>query len=112
METQKGKIIKIELKITRFPYVKSNKFIFKRGLSKSTVTQMNLIAVQVPWVIVMLVLTCMGVRSSSLFVFPVMSSALANIVIHLTPLYKTGKSQRTSICIYTNTYFNEITFSQ
>lgn len=53
-------------------------------------SQLNLIVAQIPWTILILGLTCAGVRSSCLFVFPVMSSAIANIIIHFTPLFKTG----------------------
>ncbi|XP_077288076.1 uncharacterized protein LOC143912654 [Arctopsyche grandis] len=61
----------------------------KRNISLSTTAQLNLVAMQVPWILALLVLTCAGVRSASVFVFPVYSGAIVNILIHITPLYKT-----------------------
>lgn len=58
----------------------------------SIVAQMNLVVAQIPWIIIIFVMTCMGIRSSVIFMLPVMSTAVANLIIHLTPLYEKGEN--------------------
>lgn len=53
-------------------------------------TQMNIIAVQVLFIIMFFVMTCAGIRSAAILLLPVLCGAIANLVMYLTPLYKTG----------------------
>lgn len=67
------------------------KMCFQRLLPINEVAMMNVVAAQIPFALIMIVLTYYGYRSSAVFMVPVLSSAVANIIIQLTPLYKTGK---------------------